>query len=113
MELEPVDHDPFASGFEPVEHDPFGSEFGHPAPKLMPPTTMSTPPEWAQGFDEHKVFLGFGTQKQVRRVYAAAFSDGRSRERLGHLAAMPVDAFKQWLARGNTMKPIETHRAAA
>jgi len=57
-------------------------------------------------FDEHKCFLGFGSKAQVRRAYHAAFSDGKSHERLGNISEMPIDKFKGWLARGDTTKPL-------
>lgn len=58
-------------------------------------------------FDEHKAFLGFASEAQVRATYRKAFSDGRSHERLRHLTAMPVAEFKDWLENGDTTKPLE------
>ncbi len=57
-------------------------------------------------FDEHKCFLGFGSKAQATRAYHAAFSDGKSHERLGNISEMPIDKFKDWLARGDTTKPL-------
>jgi len=56
-------------------------------------------------FDEHKVMMGFGTQKQAREAYHRGFSDGRGRERLGHMTEMGVDEFKDWLKHGNQSRP--------
>jgi len=56
-------------------------------------------------FDEHKVMMGFGTQKQAREAYHRGFSDGRGRERLGHMTEMGVDEFKGWLKHGNQSRP--------
>lgn len=64
-------------------------------------------------FDEHKVFLGFGSATQVRHTYLKAFSDGRGRARLGHLTEMTVAELKAWLAKGDTTKPLQAARAAA
>lgn len=57
-------------------------------------------------FDEHKVFIGFGSERQACHAYAAAFSDGKGRRRIGHVAHLSVDQFKDWLQRGNTLHPI-------
>lgn len=62
-------------------------------------------------FDEHKAFIGFSSAQQVTKVYHAAFSDGRGPERLGHLVEMPIDAFKRWIANGDTTKPAAQDRA--
>jgi inorganic pyrophosphatase len=67
-------------------------------------------------FDEHKSFLGFASKKQAVATYHKAFSDGKSHQRLGHVAEMTVDEFKHWLERGDTTKPVshhEEHHAAA
>lgn len=48
-------------------------------------------------FDEHKVFLGFGSEAHVRRTYAAGFSDGKAKDRLGRIREMSVDDLKKWL----------------
>jgi hypothetical protein len=58
-------------------------------------------------FDEHKAFLGFASRAQVNKTYRAAFSDGRGRERMGHVTEMPVDGFKHWLENGDTTKPAK------
>lgn len=41
-------------------------------------------------FDEHKVMLGFNTQKEAKDAYLAGFSDGKGRERWGGVTAMSV-----------------------
>lgn len=61
-------------------------------------------------FDEHKAFIGFASPKQVRNTYMAAFSDGRGRDRLGHLSEMTVAQFCDWLRNGDTKQPL--HRAS-
>lgn len=58
-------------------------------------------------FDEHKAFLGFATKQQVINTYRKAFSDGKSDERMGYIAEMSVEQFKDWLASGDTVKPIK------
>jgi hypothetical protein len=58
-------------------------------------------------FDEHKAFLGFATKQQVINTYRKAFSDGKADDRMGHIAEMSVEQFKDWLARGDTMKPVK------
>lgn len=58
-------------------------------------------------FDEHKAFLGFSSPKQVKSTYFAAFSDGKGKDRLGHLEEMTVAQFKHWLRNGNTKHPVK------
>ena len=57
-------------------------------------------------WDEHKCFFGFASPRQVKRIYEAAFSDGRAKDRLGALHEMTVAQFKDWLAHGDTTKPV-------
>lgn len=64
-------------------------------------------------FDEHKAFIGFTSKISVIDCYQKAFSDGKAHDRLGHIRAMTVDEFKQWLNSGNTAKPVAGHKAAA
>lgn len=58
-------------------------------------------------FDEHKVFIGFGSKGQARAAYIAAFSDGRGAARIGHIAHLSIDGFKRWLQHGNTLQAIK------
>jgi hypothetical protein len=58
-------------------------------------------------FDEHKTFLCFASEVQVRTCYAKAFSDGKAHLRLGHIEEMTVEQFKHWLENGDTTKPIK------
>lgn len=57
-------------------------------------------------FDEHKCFLGFASKRSAIDTYHKAFSDGRGRERCGHVTEMSVDEFKHWLASGKTKSPL-------
>lgn len=57
-------------------------------------------------FDEHKTFIGFANETQVRNIYERAFSDGKAKRRLGHLREMSVAEFKKWLD-GDTTKPVK------
>ena len=57
-------------------------------------------------FDEHKLFVGFASEAQVRRIYKAAFSDGKGEQRIGGIREMDVGALKDWLKNGDTTKPI-------
>jgi hypothetical protein len=58
-------------------------------------------------FDEHKVLLGYRTKQDAERAYVNGFSDGKGRDRMKSMVAMPMAQFKLWLKRGNTKKPIE------
>ena len=55
-------------------------------------------------FDEHKVMLGFNTQKAARRAYLANYSKGWGG--LRSITEMSVDEFKDWLKNGDTTKPL-------
>lgn len=57
-------------------------------------------------FDEHKAFLGFTSEDEVRAAYEAAFSDGRAADRFGGITEMPLDEFKQWLAKGKRTRRL-------
>lgn len=47
--------------------------------------------------DEHKVMIGFGSQKQACEAYCRAFSDGRGRQRISSVDGMTMERFKDWL----------------
>jgi hypothetical protein len=57
-------------------------------------------------FDEHKCLLGFKSEKDALRCYCDGFSDGKGADRIGSVESMSVDAFKRWLKRGKTVKPV-------
>lgn len=61
-------------------------------------------------FDEHKCFVGFGSKKQAVEAYHRAFSDGRGKDRIGHVEALTVPEFKSWIAHSDTTKAIKSHR---
>lgn len=63
-----------------------------------------------QAFDEHKCFIGFGSKPQAREAYHRAFSDGKGKDRIGHVETMTVDEFKDWLKNSDTTAPVK-HRA--
>lgn len=47
--------------------------------------------------DEHKVMMGFASEKQAREAYKKAFSDGRGGQRIGSIEGMTMEGFKDWL----------------
>jgi len=55
-------------------------------------------------FDEHKVMLGFPTEKQARVGYLANYERGW--KGLGSIQAMTMDEFKTWLKEGDQTKEI-------
>jgi hypothetical protein len=57
-------------------------------------------------FDEHKCLLSFPTREAALAAYEKAFSDGKGRQRIGAVTELSVPAFKNWLARGDTKKPM-------
>src|SRR5580704_5600908 len=58
-------------------------------------------------FDEHKCFIGFGSKTQAKEAYHQAFSDGKGKDRIGHIEMLSVPMFKLLLSHGNTKKPIK------
>ncbi len=60
----------------------------------------------AGDFDEHKIMLGFGSEKQAHEAYRQAFSDGRGKDRISHIEHMSIEGLKTWLRDGNTKAPI-------
>jgi hypothetical protein len=58
-------------------------------------------------FDEHKAFIGFGSETQVINTYKKAFSDGKGGDRLGRITSMTVRQFRDWLEHGSQNKPFE------
>lgn len=62
--------------------------------------------------DEHKVMIGFGSQKQACEAYCRAFSDGRGRQRISSVDGMTMERFKDWLktkrrAAGGAVTPVD------
>jgi phage-related protein (TIGR01555 family) len=54
------------------------------------------------GFDEHKLMLGFTSERDAVAAFKKAYNDGAAR-RIGAITNLSVDslAFKNWIARGN------------
>ena len=57
-------------------------------------------------FDEHKCQVGFSTRDEAVRAYDNSFSDGKGPARRAAVTSMPFPDFKQWLASGDTGKPL-------
>lgn len=57
------------------------------------------------GFDEHKAILGAPSEKAALKIYCDGFSDGRGPDRVMSVEVMSIDAFKNWLRKGNTQRP--------
>ena len=64
-----------------------------------------------QAFDEHKIMLGYRSKEPAIADYEAAFDDGRGSERRGAVTPMSVPAFRDWLATGDTKKPVNKFAA--
>jgi predicted kinase len=58
-------------------------------------------------WDEHKVFLSFANKAQALRAYERSFSDGKAKDRIGHITEMTMDQFRHWLENGDTKKPLK------
>ncbi|WP_395701228.1 PLxRFG domain-containing protein [Aquabacterium sp.] len=56
--------------------------------------------------DEHKVVLGAKTREEAEAIYRANYD--RDWQGLGAMTRMSLDRFKEWLADGDTTKPLAT-----
>ncbi len=56
-------------------------------------------------FDEHKVMLGFDSERSAVETYCRAFSDNKGRARIGSVETVSMDTFKHWLRNGKTRRP--------
>ena len=56
-------------------------------------------------FDEHKVMLGYSSERAAVADYVKAFSDGKGANRIRSVEPMSLDGFKQWLKLGKTKTP--------
>lgn len=56
-------------------------------------------------FDEHKCLLGFKGKEAARAGYLANYAEGW--QGLESLVGMTMEQFKDWLARGDTTKPVK------
>jgi len=56
-------------------------------------------------FDEHKILMGFPTEKQARVGYLANYE--RAWKGLGEITELTTDEFKKWIEEGDTTKPIK------
>jgi hypothetical protein len=57
-------------------------------------------------YDEPKCMVGFPSSDDARNTYLAGFSDGSGVWRIGAVARMTFDQFKNWLRNGNTKEPL-------
>ena len=62
-------------------------------------------------FDEHKVMLGFDTQKQAEAAYRAAYPKGW--RGMGAVSATDVDGLKSWLKDGDTKRAFSPEQSKA
>lgn len=59
-----------------------------------------------QGFDEHKIGLGYRNAKRVLKEYCKANSDGQGENRCGAITRLSVGDLKRWLRNGDMKRPI-------
>jgi hypothetical protein len=57
-------------------------------------------------FDEHKCMVGFENVSAARQAYHDGFSDRRGPDRVGAVTRLNFDEFKQWIATGDTTRPL-------
>lgn len=48
-------------------------------------------------FDEHKSFICFSGLPQVKNTFMKAFSDGKGKNRMGHITEMSILEFKKFI----------------
>lgn len=57
-------------------------------------------------FDEHKVMLGFDSDKDAIETYVKVFGDGSGKKRLGAITVFPAETFSIWLlTEGYSLQP--------
>ena len=56
-------------------------------------------------FDEHKCMIGYESKSDALADYVKAFSDGKGKDRIGSVAEMHMDRFKDWIKNGD-MKSV-------
>jgi len=54
-------------------------------------------------FDEHKVMLGYKSEKKALRDYQKSYGD---RVQIGSITELSFDEFKSWLRGGDLSKPL-------
>lgn len=60
-------------------------------------------------FDEHKCLIGFLNEDEAVEAYRSAYPKGW---KVGPVTAMTLDQFKDWLAEGDTSRPLALHETA-
>lgn len=58
-------------------------------------------------WDEHKVVLGYNSERDALDCYVKAFSDDKGVDRIGSVEVMSLDGFKKWLSSGRTKHPVQ------
>jgi phage-related protein (TIGR01555 family) len=61
-------------------------------------------------FDEHKCICGCDSLAQAQALYCEGFSDGKGKQRIGHISPMHVTEFKKWLEEGDTSQPYRREK---
>lgn len=61
-------------------------------------------------FDEHKCLICFPDLDTATKTYKKGFSDGKADQRMGEIATMTVDEFKEWLKGSSTKRPVKWKR---
>lgn len=63
-------------------------------------------------FDEHKIFVGAGSEQQALNFYKQSYSDGLGHKRIGAVTALSLPQLKAWLANGLTTEPFAALEAS-
>lgn len=61
-------------------------------------------------FDEHKAMVGFRSKDHALDTYHRGFSDGHGPDRVGSVASLPVNEFKDWVSKGKRTQPLKVDR---
>ena len=59
-----------------------------------------------KGFDEHKVFLAYGSMRRALKDYLKSHFDGLGHERCSAITELTYPALKDWLKNGKMKRPI-------
>jgi hypothetical protein len=69
-----------------------------------------TPQDRDNGFDEHKVMLGYKNLKRALQDYLSSHFDGLGHERASAVTQVSIYDLKQWFKSGDLKKPISEQR---
>jgi hypothetical protein len=102
----PVSH-PYGyfAGTKGADGDPLDVTVG-PAPHSQRAFVVDQVDPKSGKFDETKIVIGARSPEEAASIYDSGFSDDSGPQRRGAVTELAVPALKQWIAKGDTTKPV-------